>query len=77
MLKGEEIFVQIRSSRPPVQGFLFIGPEEAAVEFAAAEDGVAPGQACVFYTSDQPHARVLGGGFIVATEPSCPAGERK
>ena len=68
-----EIFVQIRSSRPPVQGFLFIGPEEAVVEFAAAEDGVAPGQACVFYTSDQPHARVLGGGFIVATEPSCPA----
>jgi len=71
--QGEEIFVQIRSSRPPVQGFLFIGPEEAVVEFAAAEDGVAPGQACVFYTSDQPHARVLGGGFIVATEPSCPA----
>ena len=71
--QGEEIFVQIRSSRPPVQGFLFIGPEEAVVEFAAAEDGVAPGQACVFYTSDQPHARVLGGGFIVAAEPSCPA----
>jgi tRNA-specific 2-thiouridylase len=70
--QGEEIFVQIRSSRPPVRGFLFIGPEEAVVEFAAAEDGVAPGQACVFYTSDQPHARVLGGGFIVATEPSCP-----
>ena len=71
--KGEEIFVQIRSSRPPVQGSLFIDPEEAAVEFAAAEDGVAPGQACVFYASDQPRARVLGGGFIVSTEPSCPA----
>ena len=51
--KGEDIFVQTRSSRPPVQGFLFIGPEDAAVEFAAAEDGVSPGQACVFYSSDQ------------------------
>jgi tRNA-specific 2-thiouridylase len=71
--KGEEVFVQIRSSRPPVQGFLFVGPEEAGVEFAAAEDGVAPGQACVFYESDQPRARVLGGGFIVSTEPSRPA----
>jgi tRNA-uridine 2-sulfurtransferase len=70
---GEEIFVQIRSSRPPVLGFLFVGPDEAAVEFATAEDGVSPGQACVFYASDRPHARVLGGGFIVSTEPAHPA----
>jgi len=75
--QGEEIFVQIRSSRPPVLGFLFIGSGEAAVEFAAAEDGVSPGQACVFYASDRPHARVLGGGFIVSTEPARPAAQQK
>jgi tRNA-specific 2-thiouridylase len=34
--------------------------DEARVEFAAPEDGVAPGQACVAYAG----TRVLGGGFI-------------
>ena len=73
LAEGEAIFVQIRSSRPPVPGFLFIGPDEAAVEFDTAEDGVSPGQACVFYASDQPRARVLGGGFITSTDPARPA----
>jgi tRNA-specific 2-thiouridylase len=71
--KGEEIYVQIRSSRPPVRAILCIDRDEAAVEFAAAEDAVSPGQACVFYGSDRPHARVLGGGFIISAEPACPA----
>jgi tRNA-specific 2-thiouridylase len=31
-----------------------------------AESGVSPGQACVFYASTAPDARVLGGGFIRA-----------
>ena len=75
--KGEDIFVQTRSSRPPVQGFLYIGPEDAAVEFAAAEDGVSPGQACVFYTSDRASAQVLGGGFIASTEAAFPAPREK
>ena len=69
----EELYVQIRSSRPPVRALLCIGAGDAAVEFAAAEDAVSPGQACVFYASDRPHARVLGGGFIISTEPACPA----
>jgi tRNA-uridine 2-sulfurtransferase len=73
LARGQEIFVQVRSSRPPVLGFLFIGPEETAVEFAIPEEGVSPGQACVFYASNQPKARVLGGGFITSTEPSRPA----
>ena len=28
---------------------------------------VSPGQACVFYASTEPEARVLGGGTIAAT----------
>jgi tRNA-specific 2-thiouridylase len=71
--KREELYVQIRSSRLPVQARLCIGEGEAAVEFAAAEDAVSPGQACVFYASDRPRARVLGGGFIISAEPDCPA----
>ena len=37
------------------------------VEFAEPESGVSPGQACVFYKSLDPRARVLGGGFIAAS----------
>jgi tRNA-specific 2-thiouridylase len=35
------------------------------VEFGEPESGVSPGQACVFYDSVDPDARVLGGGFIL------------
>jgi tRNA-specific 2-thiouridylase len=66
---GRDIFVQVRSTRPPVPGRLFVGDSAPRVELASDEDGVSPGQACVFYASDQPLARVLGGGFISATEP--------
>ena len=38
------------------------------VELIDGEEGVAPGQACVFYDSPAGEARVLGGGFIRATE---------
>jgi tRNA-specific 2-thiouridylase len=31
------------------------------------EDGVSPGQACVFYDAAEGQARVLGGGFIAST----------
>jgi len=43
----------------------------AEVELLVAEDGVSPGQACVFYESDDPRARVLGGGTI-ATRVGAP-----
>ena len=34
------------------------------VELVDGEDGVSPGQACVFYDAGVGQARVLGGGFI-------------
>ena len=36
--------------------------------FEKSEFGVSPGQACVFYKPDQLGVRVLGGGWIRATE---------
>ena len=36
------------------------------IELVDGEDGVSPGQACVFYDGAQGQARVLGGGFIRA-----------
>jgi tRNA-specific 2-thiouridylase len=39
----------------------------ATVVLEDGEDGVAVGQACVFYASDDNDARLLGGGFIART----------
>ena len=67
---GLELYVRVRSTRPPVPGLLHIVEGAAIVDFASDEDGVSPGQACVFYASDHSDAQVLGGGFIHATEPA-------
>lgn len=57
------IEVKVRSTRPPRAAFLRpISPQEAEVELIEAEDGISPGQACVFY--DPNGSRVLGGGWI-------------
>jgi tRNA-uridine 2-sulfurtransferase len=65
---GREVFVRVRSTKPPVPGFLRLAGGDASVEFASCEDGVSPGQACVLYASEFAAARVLGGGFISVTE---------
>lgn len=54
---------KVRSTRPPKDVILRpISPTEAIVELMVAEEGIAPGQACVFY---DPHgSRVFGGGWI-------------
>lgn len=55
--------VKVRSTRPPLPAILRpISDTEAEVELIAPEDGVSPGQACVFYA--QEGGRVLGGGWI-------------
>ncbi|MEM8869351.1 MAG: tRNA 2-thiouridine(34) synthase MnmA [Pseudomonadota bacterium] len=60
---GWEIEVKVRSTRPPKPARVWpTGPTTATVELLAPEDGVAPGQACVFYAPEGP--RVLGGGWI-------------
>jgi tRNA-specific 2-thiouridylase len=58
---GLLIGARVRSTRPPVAALL---KRSGDVEFLEPESGVAPGQACVFYDSLDPRARVLGGGFI-------------
>ena len=62
-----EVFVKVRSTRPPRRG-VPVGHAPAAIEIELVdgEDGVSPGQACVFYDSAEGQARVLGGGFIRA-----------
>src|SRR5262249_51827394 len=59
-----EVFVKVRSARPPQPAWLARGAQGIEVDLVAGEDGVAPGQACVFYDAADGQARVLGGGFI-------------
>jgi len=61
---GLLIAARVRSTRPPAPALLTPTGE---VEFVEPETGVSPGQACVFYESLDPRARVLGGGFIAAS----------
>ncbi len=55
--------VKIRSTRAPREAILRpISETEALVELLHPEDGVSPGQACVFYDADG--TRIFGGGWI-------------
>ena len=61
---GLEIFVRVRSTRAPQPAWLRAVDGGYEVELAGGEEGVSPGQACVFYDAPSGQARVLGGGFI-------------
>jgi tRNA-specific 2-thiouridylase len=61
---GLEIFVRVRSTRPPQPAWLRKTAHGYEVELVGGEEGVSPGQACVFYDAQSGQARVLGGGFI-------------
>ncbi len=64
---GREVFVKVRSTRPQRPAWLRKAGGQLEIELIDGEDGVAPGQACVFYDAAQGQARVLGGGFIKST----------
>src|SRR5215813_10019125 len=61
---GLELFVRVRSTRPPQPAWLRGADGHYEIELVAGEEGVSPGQACVFYDAASGQARVLGGGFI-------------
>ncbi|MFT6605476.1 MAG: tRNA-specific 2-thiouridylase [Halocynthiibacter sp.] len=61
--KEWHVLVRVRSTRPPREAIIRpISDTEAEVELITPEEGVSPGQACVFYDPDSP--RILGGGWI-------------
>ncbi|MBW8815744.1 MAG: tRNA 2-thiouridine(34) synthase MnmA [Caulobacterales bacterium] len=63
---GRPVLARVRSTREPVAGRLGLVDGAPGMLFDTAEEGVAPGQACVLYAPDAP-SRVLGGGFIAGT----------
>ena len=65
--KQWEMKVKVRSTRPPQDAIVRPKSSDTAeVRLIYPEQGVAPGQACVFY--DKNYSRVLGGGWIQNTD---------
>jgi tRNA-specific 2-thiouridylase len=65
--EGLPVLAKVRSTRPPVAARLRPAQDGAEVDLLQGEDGVAPGQACVFYEAGSGE-RVLGGGWIARAE---------
>jgi tRNA-uridine 2-sulfurtransferase len=65
---GLGVHVRVRSSQPPQPATVFADADGTVrVVLRDGENGVAAGQACVFYADGSTEARVLGGGFIART----------
>lgn len=63
------VYVRVRSTRSPQPAWLTSNAAgEVTVILDDGEEGVAPGQACVFYQSPDAPARILGGGWIRSVE---------
>jgi tRNA-specific 2-thiouridylase len=61
--KEWQVAVRVRSTRAPTEAILRpLSDTTAEVELLTAEEGVSPGQACVFYDPDS--SRIFGGGWI-------------
>ena len=60
-----DIFVKVRSTGKLLKGKVnFYKDRTALVNLEEHEDGISPGQACVFYNKDKFGYKVLGGGWI-------------
>ena len=61
----DEIFVKVRSTGKLLDAKIdFKDNDKANVNLKISEDGISPGQACVFYKKDKLGYKVLGGGWI-------------
>ena len=59
------IFVKVRSTGKLLEAKVNLSDQNGAdVELKKPEDGISPGQACVFYNKDKLGYKVLGGGWI-------------
>ena len=62
-----EIKIKVRSTGKLLRARVKINLNKAEVDIIDGEDGISPGQACVFYLNDQTGDKVLGGGWIDRT----------
>ena len=64
---SKDILVKVRSTGQLLNAKIKLKENNSAeVYLKELEDGISPGQACVFYDLDKQGHKVLGGGWIVA-----------
>ena len=62
---NKNVYVKVRSTGKLLDARVnFNGQNNAKVDLVEAEDGISPGQACVFYNKDTLGYKVMGGGWI-------------
>ena len=62
---NSSIFVKVRSTGKLLEANVHLSDQNGAdVNLKNPEDGISPGQACVFYNQDSIGFKVLGGGWI-------------
>ena len=59
-----EIKIKVRSTGKLLRAKVKINSRNAEVDIIDGENGISPGQACVFYLKDSTGDKVLGGGWI-------------
>ena len=65
---GRQVYARVRSTQRPQPATLLTEPEGSVrVMLQEGEEGIATGQACVFYADGSPESRILGGGWIAKT----------
>ena len=60
----KKLFVKVRSTGKLIEAKIHISDASATVDLLEEEYGIAPGQACVFYSKNNLGYKVLGGGWI-------------
>lgn len=66
--EGLPIYARLRSTRPPMPATLFSDQGAVWCKLTEPQDGISPGQACVFYENETDNTRVFGGGWITTTD---------
>ena len=68
-LVGTSVYVKLRSTTPPKPARFEMDGNHIIIVLDEADEGISPGQACVFYAPEQGFSRTLGGGWITKAEP--------
>ena len=61
------LFIKVRSTGRLIKAKIKIKKNIAEVDLLEDENGISPGQACVFYSKNKVGDKVLGGGWISST----------
>ena len=60
-------FIKVRSTGRLIKSKIVLKNKKAEVKLLEQENGISPGQACVFYSKTKLGDKVLGGGWIAST----------